>query len=78
LTWIEFSNKYERLFRIVKKNTQDYERFRSLKDLPWAVFSFEEEEKIVHERKKEVDDIMVSLLPKLESLVVDNAIPDYF
>jgi len=76
--WIEYSNKYQRLVSMLKKHIEDCEQFYQLKDLPWPVFKFEEEEKIALDRIKEVNDRMISLLPKLKTLVVGNDLPDYF
>ncbi|OYV62924.1 MAG: hypothetical protein B7X03_03745, partial [Parcubacteria group bacterium 21-58-10] len=76
--WIEFSEKYEALVRIVQKHVEDCNQFHQVKDLPWTKFDFEGEEKIAKDRKKEVVNKLIALLPKLQTLVIDDDLPDYF
>ncbi len=76
--WIEFSNKYQKLVYLLKKHVDDCNRFQLLKDLPWAIFDFSQEEKTVQDRMKEVSDRMIRLLPKLQTLKIEDDLPDYF
>lgn len=76
--WLEFSNKYCRLVSLLKKYVEECAQFHQVKDLPWVVFNFAEEEKTCLDRQKQVTDEMIKLLPKLKSLVVGDDLPDYF
>ena len=76
--WLEFSNKYRRLVSLLKKHIEACSQFHQVKDLPWVVFDFANEEKIALDREKEVTDKMVNLLPKLKSIVTGDDLPDYF
>lgn len=78
LRWVEFSNKYQGLISILRKHVEDCNRFRLLKDLPWAAFDFNQEQKVAQDGIKEITDKMIALLPKLKSLVTGEDVPDYF
>lgn len=76
--WREFNGKYERLIDVMEKYIEDCNKFKSVKDLPWPVFDFEEERKIASERVKEVEDSLINMLPNLATLSIGDDLPDYF
>lgn len=76
--WLEFSEKYGALIKIMRKHVEDCEQFKKIGDLPWPKIDFDEEECIALERAKDVVDRLVRLLPKLQTLVVGEEFPDYF
>ncbi|MDA3840269.1 MAG: hypothetical protein PF572_04215 [Patescibacteria group bacterium] len=76
--WNEFTNKYRNMVAILKIHVEECNKFHQVKDLPWPQFDFEDEEKIVLDREKEVTDKMISLLPSLQGAEVGDSLPDYF
>jgi len=76
--WIEFSNKYSHLVRLIKKHVDSCSKFHNLKDLPWPDFKMNEQIKTADDREKEVIDKLITMLPKLKTLVIGDDLPDYF
>lgn len=76
--WLEFSEKYEALVRVMRRHVEDCNQFKKITDLPWPRIDFDEEERVARERNKEVVDRLVRLLPRLQTLVVGDEFPDYF
>lgn len=76
--WLEFTEKYGALVRIMQKHVEGFSGFQQVKDLPWPKFDFTEEEKIANTRRAQITDRLIMLLPRLQSLVTGDDLPDYF
>lgn len=76
--WIEFTNKYNLLVKLIAKHIEDCAPHHQVKDLSWIEFDTSEEYKTARDREKEVTDKMIRLLPRLMTMPTENDMPDYF
>ncbi|MCA9366194.1 hypothetical protein KC722_01295 [Candidatus Kaiserbacteria bacterium] len=76
--WLEFTKKYTSMVHRFRAELERCAEHQTLLDLPWPEFNMDEELDWALSKEKTVSEILVLLLPRIQTLVTTDEVPDYF